>query len=255
MLRLPPTVVVPRFSAPFESTVRLPFVMTVPKVSGPASVIATLLPPTLTAPPKVFAGLVSVTLPVPAVMPVVPLTASAPVCVTSPLPLSAVRLPPTVVVPRFSAPFESTVRLPDVMTVPKVSGPASVIATLLPFAFTGPFKMLPGLVSVISAGTPPLLASSVVIPPTVNVVPPDCVIAPPFVVTSSAPLAVKLPKVVPPLGLFNVTLLPEIFTNDRLPAACVIVTLPPMASMPPVWANALVTVKLPAPSTSPPLWL
>ena len=216
--------------------------------------MTTLLPLKLTAPVKVLDAFVKSMLPVPAAIPVVPPTDSAPVCVTLPLPLWAVRLPPTVEVPRFKAPVEFSVKSPAAAPVPKVSGPASVMATLLPLKLTGPVSTLSAWVKVISAGVPPLLAVKVLAPPTFNALAPDCVIAPPFVVTTNAPGVLKLPKAVPPLGLLKLTLLPEIFTNDRLPAACVISTLPPMARVPPVWAKELVPVKLPAPATDPPLW-
>ena len=253
--KLPPTVDVPRFSAPVEFTVKLPDAVSVPKVKAPASVSAILLPLALTAPPNVLFALVSVTLPVPAFTPVVPVTFSAPVCVTSPLPLLAVKLPPTVDVPRFNAPVEFTVKLPDAVSVPKVNGPASVSDTLLPFVLTAPPKTFPALVSVISAGKPPLVALNVDVPPTFTVVPVACVMVPPPVVSVSVPVAVNPPKVVPPFGLFNVTLFPAIFTNDRLPVACVTLTLPPILSVPPVCVNAFVAVKLPVPATAPPFWL
>ena len=253
--KLPPTVVVPTFNGPLEVTVKLPEVVSVPKVNGPASVIDTLLPVIFTAPPKVLPVLGNVTFPVPAATPVVPVTFSAPVCVTSPLPLLADKLPPTVVVPTFNGPLEVTVRLPEVVSVPKVSGPASVSDTLLPLVLTGPPKTFPALVKVISAGEPPLVALSVEVPPMFTDVPVACVIVPPPVVSVSVPVVVSPPKVVPPFGLFNVTLLPAIFTNDRLPVVCVTLTLPPMSRVPPVCAKELVEVKLPVPPTLPPLWL
>ena len=116
---------------------------------------------------KSLAALVSVTLPVPAFRALVPVTANGPFCVMLPLPLVALRLPPTVEVPRFKAPVLLALRLPVAVTVPSVSALASARATLAPSAETAPMKSLAALVSV----TLPVPAFSVVVPPATMVVP------------------------------------------------------------------------------------
>ena len=78
-LRLPPTVLVPRFKGPELFSVRFPLLETVPSVSALTSVMLTAAPVADTAPVKSFAALVSVMLPVPAFRLLVPVTVSTPV--------------------------------------------------------------------------------------------------------------------------------------------------------------------------------
>ena len=140
--RLPPTLDVPRSNAPEETTLRLPLAATVPKARDPASVRLTFEPEVVTLPPKALPIFFNSMLPLPAMMLVVPVTASGPSCVTLPLPLLAARLPPTVEVPKSSAPVDARVRLPVAATVPKVRGPASVRRIAVPEALTACAKVL-----------------------------------------------------------------------------------------------------------------
>jgi len=90
-------------------------------------------------------GLFSVTVPVPALMVDVPTTVKGPTWVMLPLPLVALRLPPTVLVPRFKAPVLLNVKLPAVVAVPSVSPLASVICAAAAESDTAPVKSLPAL--------------------------------------------------------------------------------------------------------------
>ena len=135
----------------------------------------------LTAAVKLLAAFVSVIAAAPAVRAAVPPTASLPDCVIAPVGPAlllndlAMRLRPTLPVPRLSAPLESAVRSWPMASEAKANAVAWVIATLLAPEFvrlTKPAKLLAESVSVIAAA--PAVMTDV--PPTVSL--PDCVIAP-----------------------------------------------------------------------------
>jgi hypothetical protein len=163
VLRLPVTVVAPKVVVPplvvvvvrfwvLPETTRLPPALNelLPlafnaAVSTFASAKLMLPPEAVTVPTKSLAGLVSVVSPVPESKVLLPVTDSAPLWLMSPLPLLALKSPPTVLVPRFKAPVLLTVKLPVVVTVPSVSALASVICAAAAESDTAPVKSLPAL--------------------------------------------------------------------------------------------------------------
>ena len=122
--------------------------LTLPHSNGVLSAIVAPEPARPTAPLNVFDAFARVVALVPESIVAAPATVSGPFCVIPPVSLRAVRLPPTVVDPRFNAPAESATRLPTVVTVPSVSAFASLILTdpgtappsPEPYALTGPWK-------------------------------------------------------------------------------------------------------------------
>ena len=129
--------------------------LTLPNSNGVLSAIVAPAPARPTAPLNVFDAFARVVALVPESIVAAPATVSGPFCVIPPVSLRAVRLPPTIVDPRFNAPAESAKRLPAVFTVPRVRAFASVILTdpgtappaPEPDALTGPWKSLPEFVS------------------------------------------------------------------------------------------------------------
>src|ERR1700679_535585 len=117
--RFPLTVDDPRFSTPLDARVRLPLAITVPRVSGPASLRLTCAPEALTAEPKVLFALVR---PMSAGTPaslawsaVVPPTASV-------APADCVMVPPRAVTARFDV----------AASVPSVTAPAVLVRLTAP---------------------------------------------------------------------------------------------------------------------------
>ena len=129
--------------------------LTLPSSNGVLSAIVAPAPARPTAPLNVFDAFARVEALEPESIVAAPATVSGPFCVIPPVSLRAVRLPPTVVDPRFKAPAESAKRLPAVFTVPRVRAFASTILTEPgtapptpePDALTGPWKSLPEFVS------------------------------------------------------------------------------------------------------------
>ena len=142
------------------------------------------------------------------------------------------------------------VRLPDTVP-PTVRLLMSTSATLAPLVIvTAPPKSLPALVSVMSAGAPTLVAASVVAP--VTVATPVSLIAPPLEVTFSAPVAVVVPRMMPPVPSTKLTLTPLLLTTPmKLLPALVRVMLPTPAAT----VATPVTVRAPSCVTLPPLLL
>ncbi len=273
-LRLPVTVPLPRFNAPWLIAVSAP-VLSVPRVSASTSVICAAPPVRLTAPVKLLPVLVSAIVPVPALIALVPVTSSAPAWLIAPLLLVASRLPVTVPLPRFNAPWLTAVSAP-VLKVPRVSAFWSVICVAPPVRFTAPMKLLPALVSTIV----PVPVSIALVPVTLRA--PAWLIAPLLLVASRLPVTVPLPRFnapwltavsapvlkVPRVSAFwsVICVAPPVrFTapmkslpapvSAMAPVPAATVLAPAAVTLPAIWVTAafvLASVSVPSADTSPP---
>ena len=130
-------------------------------------------------------------------------------------------VPPTVATPvsLMAPPVLVTARLPVAVVVPRMMPPVpSTNVTFAPLLLTAPTKLLAALPSVMFAVAAPLVAVSVLVPPTVAT--PVSVMSPPVLVTTRLPVAAVVPRTMPPKPSTKVTFAPLLLTVLRksLPA-------------------------------------
>ena len=212
---------------------------------------------TVTPLARIFPALFNKISPVPALNTLPSTTVSAPLCVMLPLPLMAVRSPPTVLVPRLRSPALLRVRLPVVVTAPSIMALASFSTTSLPpSTLTVPTKSF-ALSSVMSSpafrSVGPALTVKVLLAPWLMSPKVACnsrlaTLTTPSSVMSVAAVTSSLPVVVTPpsvmlLTSFSVTsLLPSTFTvPTKSFALSSVMSSPALRSVGPA-----LTVKVPA---------
>ena len=142
-LKTPPTVLLPRLSASVLDSVRLPALLTCPRVSELPVVIDTTPPLADTGPVNRLSAWPKSILPRSAVKELLPAISMASDCAMSPPLLARLSAPPTVLRPSVMVPVLVRDRAPLVVIAPTTRALSSVMLTELPSAVSEALKSLP----------------------------------------------------------------------------------------------------------------